>query len=39
MTKDTNRVAVYYQNDDVRLEERPMPKLGPGEILMRFEAS
>jgi L-iditol 2-dehydrogenase len=39
MTKDTNRVAVYYRNDDVRLEERPMPKIGPGELLMRVEAS
>jgi L-iditol 2-dehydrogenase len=39
MTKDTNMVAVYYRNDDVRLEERPMPEIGPGEMLMRIEAS
>ncbi len=29
------RVAVYYNNKDVRLEERPKPKVGPGELLMR----
>ncbi len=39
MAKDTNRVAVYYRNDDVRLEERLTPKAGPGELLMRVEAS
>jgi L-iditol 2-dehydrogenase len=33
------RVAVYYNNHDVRLEERPMPKIGPGELLIRIEAS
>lgn len=33
------RVAVYYANDDVRLEERPRPACGPGEILLRVEAS
>jgi L-iditol 2-dehydrogenase len=33
------RVAVYYSNHDVRLEERPRPEIGPGEILMRIEAS
>ncbi len=33
------RVAVYYSNDDIRLEERPRPKPGPGELLMRVEAS
>jgi L-iditol 2-dehydrogenase len=35
---DTQRVAVYYNNRDVRIEERPMPKIGPGELLMRVEA-
>ena len=39
MSKDINRVAVYYRNDDVRLEERPTPKIGQGELLMRVEAS
>ncbi len=33
------RVAVYYSNDDVRLEERPRPEIGAGELLMRVEAS
>ena len=33
------RVAVYYNNRDVRLEERPRPEIGPGEILLRVEAS
>ncbi len=29
---------MYYANDDVRLEEMPVPEIGPGEILMRVEA-
>lgn len=33
------RVAVYYSNSDVRVQEMPVPKIGPGEILMRIEAS
>ena len=33
------RVAMYYSNDDVRLEELPVPKAGPGELLMRVQAS
>jgi L-iditol 2-dehydrogenase len=33
------RVAVYYSNDDVRLEERPRPMACPGELLMRVESS
>ena len=33
------RVAVYYANDDVRLEERPRPTIGAGELLLRVEAS
>jgi len=33
------RVAVYYNNHDVRLEERPLPKIGRGELLIRVEAS
>jgi L-iditol 2-dehydrogenase len=32
------RVAVYYNNRDVRLEERPVPRIGPGELLMRTAA-
>lgn len=33
------RVAMYYTNQDVRLEEMPVPHIGPGEVLMRVEAS
>ena len=33
------RVAMYYSNKDVRIEEMPTPKIGTGEILMRVEAS
>lgn len=33
------RVAMYYSNRDVRLEEMPIPKIGPGELLLRVEAS
>jgi L-iditol 2-dehydrogenase len=33
------RVAVYYSNDDVRLEHRPEPVPGPGELLLRVESS
>jgi len=30
---------MYYSNRDVRLEEMPTPQIGPGEVLMRVEAS
>jgi L-iditol 2-dehydrogenase len=33
------RVAMWYSNRDVRLEEMPIPQIGPGEILVRIEAS
>ena len=33
------RVAMYYGNDDVRLEEKPKPEINKGEILVRVEAS
>jgi L-iditol 2-dehydrogenase len=33
------RVAVYYNNSDIRVEERPQPKIGPGELLIRVMAS
>jgi len=32
-------VAMYYNNRDVRLEELPVPKIGPGELLLRMRAS
>ncbi len=33
------RAAVYYSNRDVRLEERPKPRAGAGEVVFRVEAS
>lgn len=33
------RTAVYYGNKDIRIEEKPKPKIGSGEILVRVEAS
>jgi L-iditol 2-dehydrogenase len=30
---------MYYSNRDVRLEVMPLPQIGPGEVLMRVEAS
>jgi L-iditol 2-dehydrogenase len=32
-------VARYYNNNDIRLEQLPVPKIGPGEILVRVRAS
>jgi L-iditol 2-dehydrogenase len=33
------RVAVWYNNRDVRIEEKPVPRIGPGEVLVRIIAS
>ena len=33
------RVAMYYKNSDVRLQEMPRPEIGPNEILVRVIAS
>lgn len=33
------RVAMWYNNRDVRLEEMPTPQVGPGELLVRVVAS
>jgi len=33
------KVAMYYSNKDVRLEEMPVPEIGPGELLMKVVAS
>ena len=33
------RVAVYYNNRDIRLTEMAVPKIGPGELLVRIRAS
>ena len=32
------RVAVWYNNADIRIEERPMPEAGPGELLVKVNA-
>ncbi|MEJ2671690.1 MAG: alcohol dehydrogenase catalytic domain-containing protein [Deltaproteobacteria bacterium] len=32
-------VAKYYHNKDIRLEEIPVPQIGPGEILVKVRAS
>jgi L-iditol 2-dehydrogenase len=29
------RVAMYYKNNDVRIEELPIPEIGPGEMLVQ----
>jgi L-iditol 2-dehydrogenase len=33
------RVAMYYNNRDIRLEEMPTPRIGPGELLVKVLAS
>jgi L-iditol 2-dehydrogenase len=35
----TMNVAMYYSNRDVRLEKTAVPKIGPGELLVRIRAS
>ena len=32
-------VAMYYNNNDVRIEEKPVPKIGAGELLVKVMAS
>lgn len=33
------KAAVYYNNNDIRIEEMPVPEIGPEEILVRIESS
>lgn len=33
------KVAVYYRNDDIRIEERPQPPISEDEILVKMKAS
>ncbi len=33
------KVAVYYNNDDIRIEERPKPSISTNEILVKMKAS
>ena len=37
--RETMRAAVYYRNQDIRIEERPIPKTGDDELLVRIESS
>jgi L-iditol 2-dehydrogenase len=39
MGEKTMRVAMYYHNNDVRLEEMPKPPIGHGELLVKVVAS
>lgn len=32
-------VAVYHDNTDIRIEERPVPSIGPAEVLVRIRAA
>jgi L-iditol 2-dehydrogenase len=32
------KVARYYSRDDIRVEDAPLPRVGPGEILVRVQA-
>jgi L-iditol 2-dehydrogenase len=31
------KVAKYYGKDDIRIEEMPVPEIGPGELLVRIK--
>ena len=33
------RVAMYYSNNDVRIEEMPVPAIGDGDVLLKVIAS
>src|SRR5512136_1337032 len=33
------RVAMYYRNEDVRIEEMSVPAIGPGELLVKVISS
>mgnify|MGYP001024622179 CR=1 FL=1 len=33
------RIAMYYNNKDIRIQDMPVPQIGPEEILMKVEAS
>jgi L-iditol 2-dehydrogenase len=38
MKRTTMRVAKWYNNRDIRIEEMPVPQIGPGELLVRVAA-
>ncbi len=33
------KAAVYYNNRDIRIEERPIPEIGPGDLLVKVVAN
>jgi L-iditol 2-dehydrogenase len=35
----TMKVAMYYNNNDVRIEEMPIPKINDDELLVKVQAS
>lgn len=37
--KEMMRAAVYYNNNDIRIEELPIPEIGPDEVLVKTIAS
>ena len=39
MPDEKMRVLMYYSNQDVRLEEMPVPDIGPDELLLKVVAS
>jgi len=32
------KAVIYYKNSDVRLEKRPVPEIGAGDLLVKMEA-
>lgn len=39
LSGDTMYVAIYYNNHDIRIEERPVPEIGENELLVKVIAS
>ena len=39
MIEENMHVAMYYNNNDIRIEEMPVPEIGPDEFLVRVQAS
>ena len=39
MQMKTMKVAMYYNNNDVRIEEMPVPKIDDNELLVKVQAS
>ncbi len=37
--RETMRAAVYHNNEDIRVEEMPVPRIGEDELLVRIESS